>query len=67
VVLASLAYRTKTHQSADELPKPKEVYRFTVAQYELMEEFGILGKYDRVELIEGVVVFKDYDEEESEP
>jgi hypothetical protein len=57
-VRASLASRTKDHRSACELPRPEEVYRFSCAQYELMEEFGILGKYDKVELLEGIVVFK---------
>ena len=65
-LLTSLVYRTKTHQSADRLPRPKRVYRFSVAQYELMTEFGILGKYDQVELIEGIVVFKYADEEEGQ-
>ena len=34
------------------------VYRFTVEQYQRMGEAGILTKCDRVELLEGYVVFK---------
>lgn len=34
------------------------IARFTVAQYERMVETGILGKYDKVELLEGWVVLK---------
>ncbi|MBX9583457.1 MAG: Uma2 family endonuclease [Gemmataceae bacterium] len=34
------------------------VYRFTVEQYERMAEAGILTKYDKVELLEGYVVYK---------
>lgn len=34
------------------------IYRLTVAQYDLMVQAGILGKRDRVELIEGILVAK---------
>jgi Uma2 family endonuclease len=34
------------------------VYRLTVKQYDRMVEVGILGKRDRVELIEGILVAK---------
>jgi Uma2 family endonuclease len=34
------------------------VYRFTVEQYQRMTEAGILTKNDKVELLEGYVVFK---------
>jgi Uma2 family endonuclease len=45
-------------------PRPKTygldptVYRFTVAQYQRMVELGILGPDDKVELLEGYVVYK---------
>src|SRR6185437_14714972 len=34
------------------------IYRLTVKQYDQMVEAGILGKRDRVELIEGILVAK---------
>jgi Uma2 family endonuclease len=45
-------------------PRPKTYgfdpsnYRFTVAQYKRMVELGILGPDDKVELLEGYVVYK---------
>ena len=50
---------------ASSLPTPADpprssflshVYRLTVLQYDRMVEAGILGKRDRVELIEGILV-----------
>ena len=52
---------------ASSLPTPADpplpsflshVYRLTVKQYDQMVETGILGKRDRVELIEGILVAK---------
>ena len=40
------------------LPSPEEVYRFTVDQYENMVESGALREDDRVELLDGIVVWK---------
>jgi len=37
---------------------PSPLYRLTVAQYEAMVEAGVLGKRDRVHLINGVLVAK---------
>ena len=37
---------------------PSRIYRLTVKQYDRMVEAGILGKTDRVELIEGILVAK---------
>src|SRR5436309_11138107 len=36
----------------------RNIYRFSVAQYERMAELGILGPEDKVELLEGYVVLK---------
>ncbi len=56
-----------TAPEASSLPTPAEsprspflshVYRLTVKQYDQMVEAGILGKRDRVELIEGILVAK---------
>ena len=44
--------------SADPEWVPSSVYRLTVAQYEAMVESGVLGKRDRVHLINGVLVAK---------
>jgi Uma2 family endonuclease len=44
-----------------EWPHPSyfsHIYRLTVEQYDRMVEVGILGKRDRVELIEGILVAK---------
>ena len=41
------------------LPSPEEVYRFTVDQYENMVELRrTLREDDRVELVDGIVVWK---------
>ena len=45
-------------QPAHSLPSPEEVYRFTVDQYENMVESGALREDDRVELVDGIVVWK---------
>ena len=39
-------------------PYLSHLYRLTVKQYDQMVEAGILGKRDRVELIEGILVAK---------
>jgi hypothetical protein len=45
-------------QLTHSLPSPEEVYRFTVDQYEHMVESGALREDDRVELVDGIVVWK---------
>jgi hypothetical protein len=45
-------------QLTHSLPSPEEVYRFTVDQYENMMESGSLQEDDRVELLDGIVVWK---------
>jgi Uma2 family endonuclease len=40
------------------MTSPREHYRFSVEQYELMIEHAILGKYDLVELIHGHILEK---------
>jgi hypothetical protein len=45
-------------QPTQSLPSPEEVYRFTVDQYENMVESGALREDDRVELVDGIVVWK---------
>jgi Putative restriction endonuclease len=45
-------------QLTHSLPSPDEVYRFTVDQYENMVESGALREDDRVELVDGIVVWK---------
>jgi len=44
--------------SADPAWIPSPLYRLTVAQYEAMVEAGVLGKRDRVHLINGALVVK---------
>jgi hypothetical protein len=45
-------------QLTQSLPSPEEVYRFTVDQYESIVESGALREDDRVELLDGIVVWK---------
>ena len=52
--MTTMASSQPTHS----LPSPEEVYRFTVDQYENMVESGALREDDRVELVDGIVVWK---------
>jgi Uma2 family endonuclease len=52
--MSTMAPSQLTHS----LPSPEEVYRFTVDQYENMVESGALREDDRVELLDGIVVWK---------
>ena len=44
--------------TADRMPVPVPVHRFTVKQYHEMIRTGILGENDRVELLAGLIVDK---------
>ena len=43
----------------DPLPPPGSVYRLSCDQYEAMARHGIIGDDEPVELIEGVITWKD--------
>jgi Uma2 family endonuclease len=49
---------TTLTQPALPLPKPADIYRLTVDQYDRMVEQGVLGEDDPVELLGGILVRK---------
>ncbi len=54
---------TTTQESLGIFPELAGTRRFTVSEYHRLIDAGILGKYDKVELLDGYVVYKaDYPE-----